>query len=253
MNRRALGLVATGLLLLGPAVQAADSPARKGNVVYAGATGSVGRIAIRMLTEQGYTVRAITRNPARAAKLYGDGYQWTYGDVRDPADMNRLLRGADYVVCSVSYTEFEGPNGPQFVDYMGVRNLTDAAQANGVKQMVVVSAGNAGPLRDHRQNPRFGYVAYWKTKGEDYLKKSGVPFTIVGPTGFVDGPGAVKGIRLAPRTEYRMGTITREDVALVTVGSVANPDAVGKSFFIENNADVNPGAWRQALKTLRSE
>jgi uncharacterized protein YbjT (DUF2867 family) len=252
MNRRA-GWVAALMLGVSLGAASAEAPGPKGNVVYAGATGSIGRIAIRLLHDQGYTVRAITRNPARAARTYGTDYQWVYGDVRDPDDMARLVKGADYVVCSISYTEFEGPESPQFVDYMGVRNLVDAARANGVKQLVVVSAGNAGPLRDHRQNPRFGYVAYWKTKGEDYLKKSGVPFTIVGPTGFVNGPGGVKGIRLAPRTEYRMGTITREDVAAVTVASVGNTDAVGKSLFIENNADVPPGAWRDAFRSVAPE
>jgi len=158
MKRRCVAMACLLALAALPAPQGRAE--RTGNVVYAGATGSIGRIAIRMLRDEGYTVRAITRNPARAARMFGTDYQWVYGDVRDPEEMVRLLNGADYVVCSVSYTEFEGPNSPQFVDYMGVRNLVDAAKANGVKQMVVVSAGSAGPLRDHRQNPRFGYVAY---------------------------------------------------------------------------------------------
>ena len=253
MKRRVAALLAAVLLLSPWLSRAADAPARKGNVVYAGATGSIGRLALPMLKQTGYTVRAITRNPARAATAYGTDYQWVFGDVRDPEEMNRLLKGADFVVCSISYTGFEGPDSPQFVDYMGVRKLVDAAKLNAVKQFVLVSAGNAGPLRDHRQNPRFGYVAYWKTKGEDYLKKSGVPFTIVGPTGFVDGPGGVQGIRLAPRTEYRMGTITRADVAAVTVASVGNPDAVGKSFFIESNAGLKPCGWRGAFRAIQPE
>ena len=165
----------------------------------------------------------------------------------------RATRGADVVICSISYAEFEGPESPQFIDYMGVRNLVDAAKANHVRQFVLVSAGNAGPLRDHRQNPRFGYVAYWKTKGEDYLKKSGLPFTSVGPTGFVDAPADAKGIHIAPRTEYRMGTIARADVAAVTVASVDNPDAIGKALFIENDAARKPGEWRGDFAAVKPE
>jgi uncharacterized protein YbjT (DUF2867 family) len=164
-----------------------------------------------------------------------------------------LLEGADYLVCSISYTEFEGPNGPQFVDYMGVRNLVDAAKENGIKHFVLVAAGNTGPYRDHTKNPRFGYVAYWKSKGEDYLKKSGVPFTIVGPTGFVHGEGGEIGIYLAGRDEYKMGTITRADVAAVTVATLNNPDAIGKSLFIENNSDVEPGAWKERIAGVKPE
>jgi uncharacterized protein YbjT (DUF2867 family) len=248
-------VVLFGFLFASISAVAADQQrhATQGNVVYAGATGSIGRIAIGLLRERGYRVRAVSRNPARAARVQGTGYQWVYGDVRDPDDMLRVTRGAEVVVCSISYKEFEGPESPQFIDYMGVRNLVDAAKANHARQFVLVSAGNAGPLRDHRQNPRFGYVAYWKTKGEEYLKKSGVPFTIVGPTGFVDGAADANGIRIAPRTEYRMGTIARADVAAVTVASVDNPDALGKALFIENDPAVKPGSWRGDFAAVKPE
>jgi len=227
--------------------------AEDGTVFYAGATGSIGRIAIGLLNERGYAVRGMTRNPRRAGRLYGNDYDWVRGDVRDPDEVLKLMEGADFVICSISYTEFEGPNGPQFVDYMGVRNLVDAAKALGVKHLVLISAGSSGPLRDHTQNPRFGYVAYWKTKGEDYLKASGVPFTIVGPTGFVEGPGGELGIRIVSRTEYKMGTIRRSDVAAVTVESLNNPDAIGKSFFVENSEAGDKETWPDMFKLLQPE
>jgi uncharacterized protein YbjT (DUF2867 family) len=224
-----------------------------GKLVYVGGTGSVGRHALPMLRERGYSIRAITRNPARAVARYGDDYQWMHGDVRDPEQMAELLAGADYVMCSIGYTEFEGPNGPQFVDYMGVRNLVDAARAGGVKHFVLVAAGNTGPQADHTLNPRFGYVAYWKNKGENYLKQSGVPFTIVGPTGFVDGEGGTTGIYLAGRDEYHMATIRRADVAAVAVGTLNNPDAIGKSLFIKNDESVEVGAWRERIGGIAPE
>ncbi len=116
-----------------------------------------------------------------------------------------------------------------------------------------ISEGSSGPLRDHTQNPRFGYVAYWKTKGEDYLKASGIPFTIVGPTGFVDGPGGELGIRIVSRTEYKMDTIRRSDVAAVTVEALNNPDAIGKSFFVENSEAGDKDAWSNMFKLLQPE
>lgn len=249
----ALYLLLMALVYLAMINTAGATETGKGTVFYAGATGSIGRIAIGLLREQGYRVRGLTRNPARAERLYGDDIEWVRGDVREPARMTELMRGADVVICSISYTEFEGPNSPQFVDYMGVRNLVDAAQANGVRQLVLVSAGSAGPWRDHTRNPRFGYVAYWKTRGEDYLKQSGVPFTIIGPTGFVDGAGDELGVRLASRAEYGMGMIRRADVAAVTVGALGNPDALGKAVFIINSAELSPGAWREEFAHVAPE
>jgi uncharacterized protein YbjT (DUF2867 family) len=249
-TRLSAALLLALMAIVNPA--AAADPG-KGTVFYAGATGSIGRIAVGLLREQGYSVRGLTRNPARAERLYGDDVEWVRGDVREPTQMTELMRGADVVVCSISYTEFEGPNSPQFVDYMGVRNLVDAAKANGVRQLVLVSAGSAGPWRDHTRNPRFGYVAYWKTKGEDYLKQSGVPFTIIGPTGFVDGAGDELGIRLTSRAEYGMGMIRRADVAAVTIGAIGNPGALGKAVFIENSAELSPNTWRDEFANVAPE
>ncbi len=225
----------------------------KGTVLVAGATGSIGRIVIGLLNDQGYAVRGMTRNPERAAELYGNDYEWVRGDVRDPADLEPVMAGIDWLICSISYSEFEGPNSPQFVDYMGVRNLVDAARRHGVKHFVLVSAGSSGPYRDHTQNPRFGYVAYWKTKGENYLKNSGLSFTIVGPGGFLDEPGGVKGIRIFSRSEYSMGYISREDVATIVVASLTNPDARNKAFAAQYDDTVAPGSWRETFRTLQPE
>jgi uncharacterized protein YbjT (DUF2867 family) len=245
-------ILVTVLACLTSVANAAEA-GRGGKLVYAGATGSIGRLALPMLRDKGFTIRAITRNPVRAAKEYGSDYQWVFGDVRDPDQMQRQLAGAQFVVCSIGYTEFEGPNGPQFVDYMGVRNLVDAAKAHGVKHFVLVSAGNIGPYRDHTQNPRFGYVAYWKDKSERYLKQSGVPFTIVGPTGFTDGEGGVTGILLTDRSKFAMATITRADVAAVTVATVNNPQAIGKSLYIQNDPSRRPGTWLSEIAGVEPE
>lgn len=232
---------------------AQSSDQSKPVVVYAGATGSIGRIATRMLTDQGFTVRGITRNPDRARQRYGDAVDWVYADVRDPDLLAPLMEGADIVICSISYTEFYGDNSPQFVDYMGVRNLVDAAIPHNVKQFIVVSAGSSGPFRDHTQNPRFGYVAYWKTKGEVYLKESGIPYTIIGPGGFNNDPGGVKGVSIFPRKDFTFGYISREDVATITVESIGNRDAMNKAFATQYDESVEPGAWRDMFALIEPE
>lgn len=241
---------AAGLWLsLAGAAHAADA---KPIVLYAGATGSIGRIAIPLLTARGYRVRAITRDPSKIANPAPD-VEWVRGDVRDPDQINAVAKGITYIVCSVSYVALDGADGPQFVDYMGVRNLVDAGKAVGIKQLVLVSSGNSGPYREHTLNPRLGYVAYWKTKGETYLKQSGVPFTIIGPTGFATDPGGVGGIKLTSRKEFRFAKISRDDVAAVTVAALDNKDAFGKAVYIENDAALKPGAWRGEFAKVQPE
>lgn len=238
------------LLIAGFPASAADS---KATVLVAGATGSIGRIVIGLLKDEGFAVRGMSRNPEQAAERYGDDYEWVRADVRDPAELAPVMDGVDWVICSIGYTEFEGPNSAQFVDYMGVRNLVEAAVEQRVKHFVLVSASSAGPYRDHTQNPRFGYVAYWKTKGEQILKDSGLSFTIVGPGGYLDEPGGVKGVRIFPRSDFSMGYISREDVAAIVVASLTDPAARGKAFAAQYDDSVEPGAWRNGFESLEPE
>jgi uncharacterized protein YbjT (DUF2867 family) len=256
-NRRnfLLSALATGAAasLLPFNATAENKSKSKGRVLVAGATGSIGRRVSRLLFDDGYEIKAITRDPKKAVQQYGQDYQWVAGDVRDPEAMEKLAEDVDFVVCMIGYTEFEGPNGPQFVDYMGVRNLVDAAAKHKIKHFVLLSSGNIGPYRDHTQNPRFGYVAYWKNKGEEWLKKSGVPFSIVGPSGFTDGPPAELGLRLAPRSEFAMTLIRRDDIARVVAYMVNRPDAMGKAVFIDNHTGSDTTSWKQTLKKVKPE
>lgn len=251
ISRSTISVLTIAVLLLNSSMAGAEES--KGTVLVAGATGSIGRIVIKLLNDDGYAVRAMTRNPDQAAERYGTEYQWVRGDVRDPAELDPVMEGVDWLICSIGYTEFEGPNSAQFVDYMGVRNLVDAAKVHGVKHFVLVSASSAGPYRDHTQNPRFGYVAYWKTKGEQHLKDSGLSFTIVGPGGYMDSPAGATGVRIFPRSEFSMGYIGRADVAAIVVASLTDLDARNKAFAAQNDDSIEPGAWRDAFRALQPE
>jgi uncharacterized protein YbjT (DUF2867 family) len=251
LRKTAITIMVSMMILLNSSMAFCEES--KGTVLVAGATGSIGRIVIKLLKQDGYTVRGLTRNAALAAETYGNDYEWVQADVRHPAQLVPALKGVDWIICSVGYTEFEGPNSAQFVDYMGVRNLVDIASFYRVKHFVLVSASSAGPYRDHTQNPRFGYVAYWKTKGENHLKNSGLSFTIVGPGGYMDAPAGATGVRVFPRSEFSMGYIGREDVAAVVVASLTDPDARNKAFAVQMDKSLPPGVWRDSFSTLQPE
>jgi uncharacterized protein YbjT (DUF2867 family) len=80
-----------------------------------------------------------------------------------------------------------------------------------------------------------------------------VPFTIVGPTGFADGDGGATGIFLGSRKDFQVATITRADVAAVAVEALNNPDAFGKSVYIQNDESIEPGAWRGEFANVEPE
>jgi hypothetical protein len=93
-------------------------------------------------------------------------------------------------------------------------------------------------------------VLIHKGNAESELVKSGVPYTIVGPTGMNNDPPG-REIRLIPRAEYKAGlTITRADTAAVCIEALTNPDAANRAFSIFNGDGPATEAWKASFAAM---
>jgi uncharacterized protein YbjT (DUF2867 family) len=236
-----------------PAAEPAPAATADRTVLVIGATGRSGAPTLAALRAAGYTrVRALVRDPAGARAKVAAEVELVRGDVRDPASLAAALAGVQYIVSTLGANTFDDPaNSPEKVDYEGVRNVATAAKAAGVKHYVQVSSlGVTNP--NHPLN-RFGKVMDWKLKGENALRASGVPYTIVRPGGLGDGPGGKVGLRVGQGDTLESGQIQRADVATVCVQALGNPDAIGKTFEVIGGA---PGAsvdWAAFFKPLKRD
>ncbi|MCC5867386.1 MAG: SDR family oxidoreductase [Gammaproteobacteria bacterium] len=229
----------------------AAPPAQQGTLVLvAGASGDTGQHIVRTLLAEGYQVRALTTNAFRARERTGLDIDWVEFDVRDAEQVLSVMEGVDYVISAIGSRDWRGPNSPRYVDFGGVRNLVDAARSEGVQHFVLISSAAAGPHRDHSESPRLGYVLYWKTRGENHLRASGLDYTIIGPGGLVNGPAARSGIRITSRADYRRGLIARADVARLATASLTAPSARNKSFAAVNDDELGPDHWIADLRAL---
>lgn len=199
-------------------------------------TGGVGQLVVAKLLERGYRVRALTRSAERAAALRGAGseeLELVAVDLRDASslDASRAAAGVDAVVCCTGTTAFpssrwDGGNGPEPTDYVAVRNLVAAAAAGSpaLKRFVLVSS--IGVKRTDRLPyiilNAFG-VLKWKAAGEEALRLSGLPATVLRPGRLTDGP----------YTSFDLNTLlkatsgTRRAVQIAT-GDTLNPQATSR-------------------------
>lgn len=220
-------------------------------VFVAGATGRTGSEIVVRLANEGYHVRALARDTSKA-KIRNDRVEWVAGDVRDFDGLKAAMAGATFVVSAIGAIAGTGPNSPEFVDFAGTRNLVDAAKAHGVQQFVVIASGRTGPHIDHSTRTTMGYTRYFKTKGEEYLKSSGVPFTILGAAGLLEKPRAQTGVRFFSRVEYdattkstdEMVVIAISDIADVVAAALKDPAAKNKAFAVMNDPSKKVDAWR---------
>jgi uncharacterized protein YbjT (DUF2867 family) len=154
-----------------------------------GGTGFVGSHLIKRLREEGLTVRALVRDPAKATKLRELGAEVVPGDVSDKASLEKAVRGVERVVHLVGIIQ-EAP-GVTFagVHVEGTRNLLEAARKAGVGHFLYQSALGT------RANAASKYHRT-KWEAEELVRQSGIPSTVLRPS-LIYGPGDQFTIRLS--------------------------------------------------------
>ncbi|MEO1397228.1 MAG: SDR family oxidoreductase, partial [Cyanobacteria bacterium J06634_5] len=150
--------------------------------VVAGATGETGRrIVAQLMAKEGVSVRALVRDREKAQSLLPDTVELVVGDVLDSASLAAATADCQVLLSATGAAPSLDPTGPYKIDYEGNKNLVDVAKAAQVEQFVMVSSLCVSKLF-HPLNLFWG-ILYWKRQAEEYLKQSGVPYTIVRPGG----------------------------------------------------------------------
>jgi len=251
----------TTALLSAATVPAADS----GSVVVIG-SGQSGQPLARILLEQGYDVKIMTRNAERAAERdLPDGVGLVEGDSTKPATLKGDFDGVDYVIstigaqCAPNQPPKAG-SAPEDVDYRGIANLAAGAKPAGVKQFVLMSAIGAGEDDpEDGLNKMCNMVLKWKGDGEQALRDSGVPYTVVRPGGLKPFPGqpdcseGKEPLRVYPVSETRAGALCRADVGLVMADALGNPDALGKTVNLIGDPALGLDDWRGAWAAIPAD
>ncbi|MFO1457611.1 MAG: SDR family oxidoreductase [Steroidobacteraceae bacterium] len=222
-------------------------------VLVAGATGGTGQEAVKQALAQGYAVRVLVRNAEAARPLLGDKVQYAVGNVRDTAAVAKAFKGVTYVISALGSNSQRDPeNKPEFIDYGGTRNLAEAAKAAGVKQFVLVSSIGVTHA-DHPLNKMFDNIMSWKLKGEDALRASGVPYTVVRPGGLANDPAGKTALVASQGDTVSTGRIARADVAAICVAALGKASALGKTFEVIGADGTPPSDWNAFFAGLRAD
>ncbi len=148
-------------------------------ILIAGGTGLLGTQVVRLLTTRGLQLRVLTRDPSRAHQFAGAHVGVVAGDVRDRGAVDRAVAGSRVVISAIQGFSRTGDANPRAVDLRGNGLLIQAARKAGVEHFVLVSVHGAAP--DHPMELfRMKYLA------EQELKASGMSWTIVRPTAYME-------------------------------------------------------------------
>jgi nucleoside-diphosphate-sugar epimerase len=123
-----------------------------------GGSGFIGGALVRRLAREGWTVRALARSDAAAARVQADGAEAVRGDLSDPGAMAAGAQGAE-VAFHAAATLGDWGRRADFVagNVDGTRNVIDAVRRAGVRRLVhvgteaAVLAGDPLVMIDERQ------------------------------------------------------------------------------------------------------
>lgn len=112
-----------------------------------GATGFVGANLAEQLSQRGWDVRCLVRDPARAEHLRQLGVEVEIGSLDDPASLARAVRGVDLVFHAAGRVHALGENQFTADNVVGTRNVAEAcARESQPPTLVFISSlAAAGP------------------------------------------------------------------------------------------------------------
>ncbi|EAW38964.1 SDR family oxidoreductase [Lyngbya sp. PCC 8106] len=191
----------------------------------AGATGQTGRRIVRQLVEQNVPVRALVRDLETARKILPSEAELVTGDVLQPQSLKAAIADSTVLFCATGASPSFDPTGPYKIDYEGTKNLVDVAKQQGIEHFVLVSSLCVSQLF-HPLN-LFWLILVWKKQAEDYIRQSGLTYTIVRPGGLKNEDNQDAIVMKSADTLFD-GSIPRTKVAEVCVEALSIPAARNK-------------------------
>jgi uncharacterized protein YbjT (DUF2867 family) len=200
----------------------------KSHIFLAGASRGVGLEIAKLLVEQKMQVTALLRSPATSTELETMGIKVVTGDALDAAAVEAAMAGGEPIHAVIS-TIGGLPKDGERADYLGNKNLIDAAVKAGVQKFILVSSigsGNSAAALQPQVLETLGPVLIEKEKAENHLIESGMIYTVIRPGGLKSEPATGNGILTE---DCRVaGTIHRADVAQLVCQCLVSDAASNK-------------------------
>lgn len=212
-------------------------------VAIVGATGMIARPLVRRLHSAGRPVRCLVRSPARAAALLPAGVEVRRADLRDPHGLAAAIEGCGVVYANLAQPQSRGAWDP---DLEGTRAVVAAARDAGARRILRISTMGCPAWRDR------WWVIERKARADDLVRESGMAWTILRPTWFMEslalfimGPVLLR----PPGPDVGLHWIAGEDYAAQVDAAIGLPAAEGREYIAQGPEAVS---MRDAIARFRA-
>lgn len=190
-------------------------------ILLAGSTGYLGGYILKQLLRKGIGTRIIVRNEHKLPQsvVENNHSEIIKAELTHPEAVKNCCQNIDTVISTVGITKQKDGLTYMDVDYQANLNLLEDAKRNGVKKFIYISVFHGDRLTRLK-------ICEAKEKFVGALKRSGLDYCIIRPTGYFSDMGefykmAERGrVFLFGNGEYKMNPIHGDDLAEICVNAI---------------------------------
>ena len=191
-------------------------------ILLIGANGKIGQILTRLLIKEDLPFRVMVRTTEQVRAFDKLGVEAVLGDLE--SDFSAAFEGCGKVVFSAGSGGATGADKTLLVDLWGAIKTVNYAKAKGLDHVVMISSMNAADPDSGPAAIKHYLVA--KFAADEYLKNSGLPYSILRPARLTDESGTGK-VNTDRPTDPAERIISRADVAAATLYCLKNSSSKG--------------------------
>ncbi|KAL7129707.1 hypothetical protein ABFS83_13G086100 [Erythranthe nasuta] len=233
-------------------------------IFVAGATGSTGKRIVEQLLAKGFAVKAGVRDVDKAKSTFPGNnphLQFVKADVTEGATKlaDAISDDSDAVICATGFRPSWDLLAPWKVDNYGTVNLVEACRKKNVNRFILVSSILVnGAAMGQLLNPAyiflnvFGLTLVAKLQAEQYIRKSGIDYTIIRPGGLKNDP-PMGNIVMEPEDTLYAGSISRDQVAEVAVEALLLPEASYKVVEIVARTEAPKRSFEELFGSIKQK
>lgn len=251
-------------------------------VLVIGANGRVGRATVRNLLQQGIAVRALVRKTFPTETMpFGSNVEVMVGDVTNLESVKKATSGNISAVIDVHGMSpprltkvsdlwkpiIEDKTHPYNVNYIGTRNLLESIKMNpAIGKYIRITGALVG--KNPFSNvfiPLFNLIlsfsSKWHERSEILIRESGVPYTVIRPTGIKDEPTAnengktllmVQGDDPSARVPIP-GSISCRDLGRLCSLTASNPSVLENCTVVVSTTKGAPKSWEELIPFIKKD